>query len=356
VPYPGGTVSRRPKGGLEPLGVVHPQTFVSHQSEMAAGCQIMARAVVNTGARLGGHVLINTGCILEHDVVIGAHSLIGSGMELGGGVQLSERTLIGAGVVVRQGNSARCPSGDREAGCARWHGNRMSRVSPAHRVSLWWRLLAWAGALAGLLAAFWHDWTVPLLGMDLRTKPGHVLIEAQEAVKAAMKLGKHFYCEKPLAHTIEETRIMAKVAAEMKVVAQTGNTGHASEGLRLSKEWFDVGAIGAVKEVYVWSDRPGKFWDSQSKPRPVEVDGMQLDQPLELELVLELESEQFVPLFILCVDSITPLHEARLLSEIRLPGWQEGLILNFNSDSMRDGIRRISLTRSQSHFITSSEP
>lgn len=49
-----------------------------------------------------------------------------------------------------------------------------------------WRLLAWAGVVAGLLAAFWHDWTVPFLGIDLRTKPGHVLIEAQEAVKAAL--------------------------------------------------------------------------------------------------------------------------------------------------------------------------
>jgi hypothetical protein len=86
------------------------------------------------------------------------------------------------------------------------------------------------------------------------------------------------------------------------------------------------------------------------------VDGMQLDQPLEVELAVELESEQFVPLFILSVDSITPLHEARLRSEIRLAGWQEGLILNFNADSMRNGIRQISLTHSQSHFITNSEP
>jgi GxxExxY protein len=94
----------------------------------------------------------------------------------------------------------------------------------------------------------------------------------------------------------------------------------------------------------------------QNLQRPVEVDGMQLDQPLEVELAVELESEQFVPLFILSVDSITPLHEARLRSEIRLAGWQEGLILNFNADSMRNGIRHISLTHSQSHFITNSEP
>lgn len=91
------------KAGLEPLSVVHPQALVSHQAEVAAGCQIMARAVVNTGARLGGHVLVNTGAIVEHDGVIGAHTLIGSGVVLGGGVQVGERSLIGAGAVVRQG-------------------------------------------------------------------------------------------------------------------------------------------------------------------------------------------------------------------------------------------------------------
>ncbi|MCB1100228.1 MAG: Gfo/Idh/MocA family oxidoreductase [Verrucomicrobiae bacterium] len=87
---------------------------------------------------------------------------------------------------------------------------------------------------------------------------------------AAMRMGKHVYCEKPLAHTIEEARLMGKVAAEMKVVTQMGNNGHADEGLRLTKEWIDAGAIGAVKEVHVWSDRPGTFWDTQGKPRPAE--------------------------------------------------------------------------------------
>jgi predicted dehydrogenase len=87
---------------------------------------------------------------------------------------------------------------------------------------------------------------------------------------AAMHLGKHVYCEKPLAHTIEEARLMGKVAAETKVVTQMGNNGHGGEGLRLIKEWIDAGAIGTVKEVHVWSDRPGKFWDSQGMRRPTE--------------------------------------------------------------------------------------
>src|SRR5437868_12696446 len=87
---------------------------------------------------------------------------------------------------------------------------------------------------------------------------------------AAMRLGKHVYCEKPLAHTIEEARLMGKVAAEMKVVTQMGNNGHGGEGLRQTKEWIDAGAIGAVQEVHVWSDRPGTFWESQGRRRPTE--------------------------------------------------------------------------------------
>ena len=58
---------------------------------------------------------------------------------------------------------------------------------------------------------------------------------------AAMRLGKHVYCEKPLAHTIEEARLMGKIAAETKVVTQMGNNGHGGEGLRLTKEWIDAG-------------------------------------------------------------------------------------------------------------------
>ena len=87
---------------------------------------------------------------------------------------------------------------------------------------------------------------------------------------AAMRLGKHVYVEKPMAHTIEEARRMGAVAAETKVVTQMGNNGHGGEGLRLTKEWIDAGAIGAVKEVHVWSDRPGKFWDTQGRRCPTE--------------------------------------------------------------------------------------
>jgi len=86
---------------------------------------------------------------------------------------------------------------------------------------------------------------------------------------AAMRAGKHVYVEKPMAHTIEEARVMARVAQETGLVTQMGNNGHAGEGLRLTREWIQAGAIGPVREVHGWSDRPGKWWQQPAK-RPTE--------------------------------------------------------------------------------------
>jgi len=83
----------------------------------------------------------------------------------------------------------------------------------------------------------------------------------------AMKLGKHVYCEKPLAHSIWEARQMARAAAENKVATQMGTQGHAFEGTRQAVEVIRSGAIGEVRELHVWTDRP-KGWWPQGVPRP----------------------------------------------------------------------------------------
>ncbi len=90
---------------------------------------------------------------------------------------------------------------------------------------------------------------------------------------AAIKHGKHVYCEKPLTRTVHEARALAKAAREAKVATQMGNQGMAFEGNRLINEWFWDGAIGPVREVHVWSDRPthrGKMplWWAQGIERP----------------------------------------------------------------------------------------
>jgi predicted dehydrogenase len=86
---------------------------------------------------------------------------------------------------------------------------------------------------------------------------------------AALRAGKHVYVEKPMAHSIEETRVMTRVARETGLVTQMGNQGHAGEGLRLTREWLQAGAIGPVREIHCWSDRPGSFW-KQDLERPSE--------------------------------------------------------------------------------------
>jgi len=86
---------------------------------------------------------------------------------------------------------------------------------------------------------------------------------------AALRSGKHVYVEKPMAHSIEEARVMTRVARETGLVTQMGNSGHAGEGLRLTREWIQAGAIGRVSEVHCWSDRPGHFW-KQDIDRPTE--------------------------------------------------------------------------------------
>ena len=125
-------------------------------------------------------------------------------------------------------------------------------------------------------ATFYHDYRVLLekeknLHAVMIATPDHW--HAPIAL-AAMQIGLHVYCEKPLAHTIEEARLMGSLAQATGVVTQMGNMGHASEGLRLTKEWIDAGAIGSVSEVHVWSDRPGKYWRTQGRRRPVETPAM----------------------------------------------------------------------------------
>lgn len=73
---------------------------------------------------------------------------------------------------------------------------------------------------------------------------------------AALQRGLGVYCEKPLTHTIHEARAIAAAAREAGVATQMGNQGMEFEGNRLINEWITAGAIGTVREVHVWSDRP----------------------------------------------------------------------------------------------------
>ena len=72
----------------------------------------------------------------------------------------------------------------------------------------------------------------------------------------AMKMGKHCFTQKPMTHSIYEARLMAEIAAEKGLKTQMGNQGTANATLRKSAALIQAGAIGTVKEIHVWTNRP----------------------------------------------------------------------------------------------------
>ncbi len=88
---------------------------------------------------------------------------------------------------------------------------------------------------------------------------------------AAMKKGKHVFCQKPLTHTIYEARHIAEIARQTGVATQIAVANQASEATRLLCEWIWDGAIGPVREVANWSSRP--FW-AQGIERPKEAEAV----------------------------------------------------------------------------------
>jgi predicted dehydrogenase len=83
------------------------------------------------------------------------------------------------------------------------------------------------------------------------------------ATLPALKLGKHVYCEKPLAHSVEEVRRVTEEAARHKVATQMGTQIHATENYRRVVELIQAGAIGTVEEVHVWVARD---WGGGERP------------------------------------------------------------------------------------------
>lgn len=76
------------------------------------------------------------------------------------------------------------------------------------------------------------------------------------AALMSIKKGKHVYVQKPLTWSVAEARALREAAKEHKVHTQMGNQGSASDGLRSGVEAVQAGAIGPVKEIHVWTNRP----------------------------------------------------------------------------------------------------
>lgn len=79
----------------------------------------------------------------------------------------------------------------------------------------------------------------------------HAIIAAE-----AMTHGWHAYVQKPLTHTVYESRLLTKLAEKYKVATQMGNQGSSGEGVNLTTEWLANGEIGEVERVEAFTDRP----------------------------------------------------------------------------------------------------
>ena len=85
----------------------------------------------------------------------------------------------------------------------------------------------------------------------------------------AITMGKNVYTEKPLTHTIYESRLLTKLAKKYGVATQMGNQGSSGDGVRQACAWAWAGEIGEVRKVDVWSSRP--IWP-QGLDTPVDVE------------------------------------------------------------------------------------
>ena len=83
----------------------------------------------------------------------------------------------------------------------------------------------------------------------------------------AIAAGKHVYVEKPLTHSVYESRLLTKLAKKHKVATQMGNQGASSDDVMTACEWIWNGEIGEVTRVEAFTDRP--IWP-QGLERPAQ--------------------------------------------------------------------------------------
>jgi predicted dehydrogenase len=91
-----------------------------------------------------------------------------------------------------------------------------------------------------------------------------------------------------LTHTVDQTRRLAKLAAEKGIVSQMGNQGNSSPYIRTLREWYEAGLFGEVSKVLAWTNRP--VW-------PQSMNAYQPEKPVpkHLNWDLWLGSSPFLP-------------------------------------------------------------
>jgi len=103
----------------------------------------------------------------------------------------------------------------------------------------------------------------------------HAIVSAD-----AITMGKHVFLQKPLTHTVYESRLLTNLTDKYKVATSMGNQGASGEGVNLITEWLANNEIGEVTKVEAFTDRP--IWP-QGQPRP---DAMPSPETLDWDLFI----------------------------------------------------------------------
>ena len=93
---------------LELLGfqfpvLISPHAAVSRHAHLGPGTTLAHGVIVNAGAVVGDHCILNSSSLIEHDVQIGNHCHISTGVLVNGGASIGSGSFIGSGVMIREG-------------------------------------------------------------------------------------------------------------------------------------------------------------------------------------------------------------------------------------------------------------
>jgi predicted dehydrogenase len=114
----------------------------------------------------------------------------------------------------------------------------------------------------------------------------------------AAKAKKHVYCEKPLAHTVEEGRAMVNAVSKNQVILQTGSMQRSWKNFRQAADLVRNGYVGDIKEVLVNVGKPAIACDLQAQPVPPVLNwnrwlGPAQQRPFNAELAPPVEKDIF---------------------------------------------------------------
>jgi len=86
--------------GLRPLGLVHPRSFVDPSARLGPACQVMPGALVHKFARIGGHTILNTGCVVDHECVLGKGVHVMGSAAVAGRVRIGDFATVGTNATI----------------------------------------------------------------------------------------------------------------------------------------------------------------------------------------------------------------------------------------------------------------